>query len=107
MSHKLDSPCVYNIPMTLDSSGHTDGLDPHFAKTRCFDHFMACKDHIVGPMPPPKFLDRFLPILDPVDGSVRLPSKDAFRAVPREAEVESDIWEPIVSPDHGDCIASG
>ena len=91
--------------MTLDSSGsHTDGLDPHFAKTRCFDHFMACKDHIVGPMPPTKFLDHFLPILDPADESVRLPSKHAFRSVPREAKVASDVWEPMVSTHLHDCI---
>ena len=55
-------------------------------------------------MPPTKFLDHFLPILDPADESVRLPSKHAFRSVPREAKVASDVWEPMVSTHLHDCI---
>ncbi|KAI0714070.1 hypothetical protein C8T65DRAFT_645395 [Cerioporus squamosus] len=94
---QTSSSCVYNIPMALDPATFSPkGLDPEFGKARNREHFRDSKEYILGPIPPTKFIEHFLPYSS-VDTSGFRSSTRAFSRVPLRGRGSSDIYEPLVT----------
>ena len=101
MAATYASSCVYNIPMAYDAAlSQTDGLEPHFARSRAKRHFLDCKTYTLGPMPTVQFIDHFLPAPASANDSGRLRSHKAFEKVPTQAKTNANIYEPLVSTFH-------
>ncbi|KAH9932687.1 uncharacterized protein BXZ73DRAFT_101229 [Epithele typhae] len=80
---------VYNLPVSYDA---VDG--PRKAPQ---GHVLATIDAMVGPMPPARFLNRFLPQPAFSIPNHLLPSNDAFTHVPDMADSVAEIYEPLAA----------
>ncbi|KAH9932689.1 uncharacterized protein BXZ73DRAFT_101231 [Epithele typhae] len=78
---------VYDIPVFLGPE----------TRPSAQEHVKNCRNTVVGPMPPFKFLDTFLSISSSKGTSCHLPSTDAFNGVPRVASTADEISGALVA----------
>ena len=85
MAYDLNSPCIYNLPVSSESlrAGRSNSG-------------VNYNDCIVGPMPPLDFLEYFFPQPQSSDRSRHLTDDDAFGMVPFKAQTALQIYTSMV-----------
>ncbi|KAM5531313.1 hypothetical protein V8D89_015028 [Ganoderma adspersum] len=92
---------VWASPLAIDEdSGETFGFSEKRTKDRFKRALKYYLHHFIGPMPVEEFLDTFMnrqSVLKKRDLDPMPPFENAFTRVPKKADKECDIYEPLIA----------